>query len=291
MRLFSLVVYAIGCYEHDNRKFSWKQFFKNLADISSHSPTGNVFSIVEAWSSMVMHLINVKFGYYMKRLDGFNVMQLFFVLTPALLNLPIRDGLDARIDDLGCSWNDLAKTSLISLDGCRVELPFLFIQIYFDRLSQQGYHPTSLIHLLDKVNRKPSPRQGEMCDIALVVLQLIYQHLHWRRDEFCLDDIFAVQGNALSIRMKIPNEVKNLDFKYWPKELNSKFDPNKHLEVGAYVGCGNDAFADSWIVFERADQEGKVVLAIQSKRRETQVKLTRRLVDEEKQKVCGALCP
>jgi hypothetical protein len=34
---------------------------------------------------------------------------------------------------------------------------------------------------------------------------------------------------------------------------------------GAYIGCGQDSFAGSWIVFDPAQGNGKVALAVESK--------------------------
>jgi len=63
------------------------------------------------------------------------------------------------------------------------------------------------------------------------------------------------------------------------------FHLDKHLQEGAYFGCGQDGFADSWIVFDSAQGNGKVLLAVESKQRSKPEPLTVKYFNHHKTKV------
>jgi hypothetical protein len=69
------------------------------------------------------------------------------------------------------------------------------------------------------------------------------------------------------------------------------FNPEEHLREGAYIGNGQDVFADSWIVFNRARDDGKVVLAVESQQRTKPEPLTAKYFNDHKKKVYVDVSP
>ena len=88
--------------------------------------------------------------------------------------------------------------------------------------------------------------------------------------------------------MNLPNAIQNFGhLDHWPTVLACHFDPQKDLEEGAYIGAGNDEFADLWVVFRCEDKKGVVVLAIESKCHATMERLTAEYFNVHKEKVHG----
>ncbi|KAN0074058.1 hypothetical protein V8E54_007995 [Elaphomyces granulatus] len=205
-------------------------------------------------------------------------------MSPALLGLPIMENPKTKIKGSNESWEQLEKEGLITLRHKYVELPFIFIRIYARRLRDQGVKLNNLIDMLDEIRSGPSWRQKEKCDIAAVILQI----LNWcfnrpNHETFRLEEVFwGVKGTVASTELKVP---KAIDLDSWPIFLDRTFNPNEHLKEGAFLGCGNDEFADSWIVFDRARGRGKVVLAIKSKQRAKAEPLTAKYFNDHKEKV------
>ncbi|KAN0076321.1 hypothetical protein V8E54_006463 [Elaphomyces granulatus] len=213
-------------------------------------------------------------------------------MTPALLGLPILENPKANIRGSGRSWEDLEKAGLITLRDKCVELPFIFVQIYAQHLRTQGVTLTGLIDILNELRGGSSWRQNEKCDLAVVILQILHWYYnHPNRNSFRLEEVFwGVKGTAASAELDIPKAIKFTDIlDTWPICLESMFNPEEHLREGAYLGCGQDMFADSWIVFNRARDDGKVVLAVESKQRTKPEPLTAKYFNDHKKKVTNRL--
>ena len=238
--------------------------------------------------------VNRNFARYTQSLLEFNSEQLLRVMTPALLGLPILENPKANIRGSGRSWEDLEKAGLITLRDKCVELPFIFVQIYAQHLRTQGVKLTGLIDILNELRGGSSWRQNEKCHLAVAILQILHWYYnHPNRNSFRLEEVFwGVKGTAASAELDIPKAIKFTDIlDTWPICLESMFNPEEHLREGAYLGCGQDMFADSWIVFNRARDDGKVVLAVESKQRTKPEPLTAKYFNDHKKKVCVDVSP
>jgi hypothetical protein len=98
-----------------------------------------------------------------------------------------------------------------------------------------------------------------------------------------------IKGVVVETELKLPKAIEFIDVLHtWPIRLETTFNPDEHLREGAYLGCGQDEFADSWIAFNCAQNNDKVVLAIESKQRSRREPLTAKYFDDHKKKVCVA---
>ncbi|CAG8628903.1 4723_t:CDS:2, partial [Paraglomus occultum] len=252
VRLFSLMVYTVGCYNHKSRSFSWDRLFQNLLAFSNNTVH------VARWMNTVHHLVLTSFPKYITRLQKLDTPCLLRVLTPALLGDPIDVNPSSKIMESDISWMDLEKDGAISLvrNGgfIRVELPFMLVQLFLGRVQDNCDSVVTFLHLLNHLHDESNWRQNEKCDIAMVVLRLLNWHFsHPARNTFTLKDILPdLHGTAANIQLKVPQAIQQLDFLgNYIRELNRHFNDDKDLKEGAYIGAGNETFADSWIVFER----------------------------------------
>src|SRR5438128_12673410 len=89
-----------------------------------------------------------------------------------------------------------------------------------------------------------------------MVLQLLNWHFsHPNHNTFTLKDILPnLHGTSANMKLKIPQPIKQLHLlRDYIRELNQHFNSNKDLKEGAYIGSGNESFADSWFVFEQSN--------------------------------------
>ena len=106
-----------------------------------------------------------------------------------------------------------------------------------------------------------SPRQNEKCDIAIVILQLLNWHFeNPNATTFRLNQLFrGLKGPVSNIEVEILGLIEHSFLTEQPLLLRHHFNANRHLNEGAYIGTGNDEFADSWIVFKQAYHDDVVV--------------------------------
>ena len=294
LRVFAMLLYKIGCYgshAENPGKFRWDRFFDNLQNLSSD------IQHVASWMSSTVDFVNRNFSRYISSLLEFNSEQLLRIMTPALLGLPIVENPEHVVGGSGArgrSWGDLEKAGLITLRNRHVELPFIFFQNYVHYLRNQGLKLTGLIDMLNEIRGGPCWRRTEKCDIAVFILHILHWYFtHPNHKTLCLKDLFwGVKGTAASAELKIPEAIKYTDLLgTWPICLDGKFHPDKHLQEGAYIGCRKDSFADSWIVFDSAQGNGKVVLVVKSKQRSKSECLTAKYFNNQKKKVCVDVLP
>ncbi|CAG8535316.1 6892_t:CDS:2 [Paraglomus occultum] len=285
IRLFSLLIYEIGRYDTTIRKLNWIKFFENLCKRSSD------ISIVAKWMNGVGDLVRKHYKKYTEALFNLDSRQMLRVIAPALLGSEFDDTPKTLVLGSIYTWEMLEKYGAISLYGprrSRVEMPYMLLQVYLDEFVQTNDSIIKFIHSLNELTGESHFRQNEKCDIAVIVLQLFQWHFNKPNyTRLRLKDLFpTLEGIAAYTYVNLPDAIQNVShLDHWPKILARHFDPQKDLEEGAYVGAGNDEFADSWVVFRREDKKGVVVLAIESKRRATTERLTAEYFNAHKEKV------
>ncbi|CAG8611833.1 6078_t:CDS:2, partial [Paraglomus brasilianum] len=285
MHLFTLLVYHIGCHNSNKCQFSWSLFFENLKLFTNNVPT------IALWMCHLRDTIVKCFGTYTDDLLRLDSNSLLCVLVPVVLGQQINDVPSKVVGDSSITWLVLEKSGAISLCGQPrpfVKLPFVFIQMYLQEINDGNQSVIDFIHLLDDINNESNPCQNEKCDLAIVTFQLLHWHFNYEGHEvFNLSDVFQdVRGTAAKMSLKLPAAFKRKDLlKNWIQKLCQHFDPNLHLTEGAYIGVGNEKFADSWIVFERSRSDGIVVLAIESKHHARTEPLTKEYFNLHKKKV------
>ncbi|CAJ0642864.1 1674_t:CDS:2 [Entrophospora sp. SA101] len=256
VRLFSLMVYVIGCYDDKSHLFSWNRLFEILLKLSDYA------SKVEHWINTVHYLVTTSFPKYTTCLLQLDTHCLMHVLTPALLGDPIDMNPSSEIMKSGITWEDLEKDGAISLISNKelisIELPFMFIQLYLGHPHNDKNPLISFIHLLNHLNDKSNWRQNEKCDIAMVALWLLNWHFnHPTHTVFALKEVVPnLYGPVSDKNLRLPQAIQQLN-------------------LLAYIGAGNETFADSWFVFKHSNDDGDfenmavnknvVVLGLESK--------------------------
>ncbi|CAG8559857.1 7544_t:CDS:2 [Paraglomus brasilianum] len=295
VQLFSLLLYQIGCFENDERRFTWENFFANLWRMQMK--LGLYMIPIESIRMGVINLVNTHYYFYTNDMQNLNCRQLLRVLIPALLNRDITDNITSKVLDSETTWECLEKEGVISLHGKTVELPFILVQVYLNQC--KGYNDSiiSFIHLLNELDRPSDFRQNEKCDLALTVLNLFHFHYNYPKlVTFTLANLFeGLEGAAANIELEFPSFITNYNIIGWPTVKSHQFNPEKDLHEGAYLGCGNDPYVDSWFVFRRSNcpvtDPGVVVLGIQSKCHKKQKTIKAEDVKVEKEKFRNCLPP
>ncbi|RUS20692.1 hypothetical protein BC937DRAFT_94575 [Endogone sp. FLAS-F59071] len=171
-------------------------------------------------------------------------------------------------------------------DSCISNYPRYIKRIHYESLRQTGTSWINLLHLIEESRQEPSWRQNEKCDIVIILLRLLYWHYNNpSRTTFTLKDVFGSKGPTSMIELKVPGYIINFDSYRGPTVLSRKFDLLRDLGEGAYIGCGNGEFADSWVVFKKARSAGAVTLTTESKRRAKAEPLTAEYFNKHKEKV------
>lgn len=285
MRMFSLLLYAIGRYNDSSRCFSWGNFFTQLK-------ASNNVNAVENWLQSVRDHIQQDFSKYTEIMESFESVTLLHIIVHVLLEKPTKSR-TAVVAKTKLTWQDLEKDGLISLYGSGrryVDMPFLFIQIYLKVINNNSDTVFRFIDTVFKLRESRGFRQNEKCDAAVLAMHFIHFSLeNPNRIDLRLNEIFKFNGDAASTKVLIPDAIQHLVLdESLMTTLEHRIDLVANTEEKIYVGTGNDPSGDVFFplkVSQRGVSKTRLTIIIESKQRKSNATLTREYINEHKQKV------
>ncbi|CAG8644796.1 3519_t:CDS:2 [Funneliformis mosseae] len=215
-------------------------------DLQIFSSPDSDISIITKWMNGIGDLIRKYYKKYTEALFDLNFYQMLYVIAFALLGSEFKDTSKTLVLSSIYTWEMLEKYGTISLYSPRRSL-------------------VKMLYILLQTSHTSAKMKN-------VMLQSLY--------------FSSFSGIAACTYVNLPDAIQNIDhLDHWPKILIHYFDSQKDLEKGAYIGIGNDEFADSWVVFRREVKKGVIVLTIESKHYATTERLTAEYFNAHKKKV------
>ena len=242
---------------------------------------------VENWLQSVRDLIQINFSKYTEKLLQFKSSSLLHIIIHVLLEKPVSE--TGKVIFTDWSWGKLEKDGVINLYGRNrqlVNMPFLFVQIYFNTVIHNNDSVFRFLDMVLKLRESRGFRSNEKCDAAVLAMHFLYYRFSRpSRCSVCLKEIFeGLKGDVFASRVAIPEAIRDLLLDDQLIEtLQHHFNPS-NVDSKIYIGTGNDPSGDVFFPLKVVRKEEKITIVIESKLRGKATILSKAYIDEHKKR-------